>query len=140
MNRYLAINIEGKIGHPTVIRTSSFININTVGGYHLTGSQEFSDHVTLIYGWDLDCLCLSSLSYKNSDGNCMNMYYIYKICNLTFNSHKYLNKIWWLFFTTSCFCLFCFVCLFLVVFCFVFSFLFLLLLSYIFLLLDIICV
>ena len=24
MNRYLAINIEGKIGHPTVIRTSSF--------------------------------------------------------------------------------------------------------------------
>ena len=26
MNRYLAINIEGKIGQPTVIRTSSFIN------------------------------------------------------------------------------------------------------------------
>ena len=25
MNRYLAINIEGKIGQPTVIRTSSFI-------------------------------------------------------------------------------------------------------------------
>ena len=27
MNKYLAINIEGKIGHPTVIRTSSFIMI-----------------------------------------------------------------------------------------------------------------
>jgi hypothetical protein len=26
VNRYLAINIEGKIGQPTVIRTSSFIN------------------------------------------------------------------------------------------------------------------
>ena len=26
MNRYLASNIEGKIGQPTVIRTSSFIN------------------------------------------------------------------------------------------------------------------
>jgi hypothetical protein len=26
MNRYLAINIEGKIGQPTIIRTSSFIN------------------------------------------------------------------------------------------------------------------
>ena len=26
MNRYLAINIEGKIGQPTVIRTSSFIS------------------------------------------------------------------------------------------------------------------
>jgi hypothetical protein len=35
---------------------------------------------------------LTSLSYKNSDENCMNMYYIYKICNLTFNSHKYLTK------------------------------------------------
>ena len=28
MNRYLAINIEGKIGQPTVIRTSSFNNNN----------------------------------------------------------------------------------------------------------------
>jgi hypothetical protein len=27
VNRYLAINIEGKIGQPTVIRTSSFIKI-----------------------------------------------------------------------------------------------------------------
>ena len=26
MNRYLAINIVGKIGQPTVIKTSSFIN------------------------------------------------------------------------------------------------------------------
>ena len=31
MNRYLAINIEGKIGQPTVIRTSSFI-IKRIGG------------------------------------------------------------------------------------------------------------
>jgi hypothetical protein len=28
LNRYLAINIEGKIGWPTVIRTSSFIKKN----------------------------------------------------------------------------------------------------------------
>jgi hypothetical protein len=27
VNRYLAINIEGKIGQPTVIRTSSFISL-----------------------------------------------------------------------------------------------------------------
>ena len=31
MNRYLAINIEGEIGQPTVIRTSSFI-IKRIGG------------------------------------------------------------------------------------------------------------
>jgi hypothetical protein len=27
VNRYLAINIEGKIGQPTIIRTSSFITV-----------------------------------------------------------------------------------------------------------------
>ena len=35
MNRYLAINIGGKIGQPTVKRTSSFINLK-VGYIQLT--------------------------------------------------------------------------------------------------------
>ena len=73
---------------------------------------------------------LTSLSYKNSDENCMNMYYIYKICNLTFNSHKYLTK-----YDDNFLQLHVFVC-----FCLFFGFYFLLLLAYIFLLLDIICV
>ena len=30
MNRYLAVNIEGKIEQPTVIRTSSFNNVENV--------------------------------------------------------------------------------------------------------------
>jgi hypothetical protein len=77
---------------------------------------------------------LTSLSYKNSDENCMNMYYIYKICNLTFNSHKYLTKYDDNFLQLHVFVCFC---LFFVLF---FRFYFLLLLAYIFLLLDIICV
>ena len=91
--------------------------------------------MTLIEG----SLCVSSLSYKNSDENCMNMYYIYKICNLTFNSHKYLTKNDDSFLQLHvfvCFVLFVCFCLFFVLF----VLFFLLLLAYIFLLLDIICV
>jgi hypothetical protein len=64
----------------------------------------------------------------------LTMYYIYKICNLTFNSHKYLTKYDDNFLQLHVFVCFC---LFFVLF---FRFYFLLLLAYIFLLLDIICV
>jgi hypothetical protein len=51
VNRYLAINIEGKIGQLTVIRTSSFIIMNRIHTNNLTnmGVRGMLDDAWLVH-------------------------------------------------------------------------------------------
>ena len=64
MNRYLAINIEGKIGQLTVIRTSSFINqaINHLRDALYDGVYRFSSEL-VTFGFKNDLW--SSFNVKN---------------------------------------------------------------------------